>query len=231
MGILTSLQNHLLVVILAIVWSTTAAAQSFDVMLGGRILGILRYSDDGSNGTLRISLDNTPIGVFDGSFLGTSRRVRSEEGTVISQYLGESESSRKARRISVLLDREQVLDTVVSPLSERTNLSDPSRISVPVIDPVMALRELMSATGCPTVMHIYDGRRVVSLVPSGMSKNEGYLTCDMDYTVTDGPGHLSPLYITRVSTTLRYEISDGQQVLDLMSFQSGPLALRVQKNR
>ena len=37
------------------------------------------------------------------------------------------------------------------------------------------LKEITSATGCPEIMHIYDGRRVVTLATAGMSKKENLL--------------------------------------------------------
>lgn len=199
-------------------------------MLGARTLGTLSYIDDGNNGTLHLTLDNTPIGVFDGTFVGTSREVRSDQGIPIRQYLGESASSRKTRWISFLHHQGQVWDTVVSPLSERTDLSDPSLVSELVVDPVLAIKEIISANGCPETIHIYDGRRVVTLAPAGMSNEESLLTCDIDYTVTDGPRHLSPLYISQISGVLRYEISNGRQTLTQMEFQSGPFKLRIKNS-
>lgn len=203
-----------------------AMAGSYDVLLGGKSLGSLSYEGKGSSAALRTRLSSTPLGVFDGTFSASSKPVQSN-GTRLRQYLGESASSRKTRTISVLTDRGRVVETAISPKTELTDLSDPSRVGGRVIDPVTAFGQMVGAKGCPGAMRIYDGRRVVSLAPGGSAKAPGRLTCDMRYTVTAGPGHLSPLYISKVAVGLAYDTRGGRQVLSEMKFTSGVFSLRL----
>lgn len=207
------------------VGATMTNAQTFDVTLGGRSLGSLTYSNADGEAKLRTTLDNTPLGVFDGSFVGTSRRVQADQGATVRQYYSEGVSSRKTRKISVLMDQGRAIETVISPQSERTDLSNPQRITASVVDPVTALGLVISASGCPTSISIYDGRRVIALTPSGSTSQTDVLVCDMDYTVVSGPGHLSPLYIKDISAVLTYDLGASSQNLVNMRFSSGVFAL------
>lgn len=208
-----------------------AAAQTFDVTLGNRPLGNLTFSAKQNGATLRTTLDNTPLGVFNGTFVATSRRFRTDRGTTALQYVSESASSRKTRTISVLTERNQVVETAVTPQSERTAMSDPARVHGRVIDPVTAFGQMFSASGCPASTRIYDGRRVVALQVTGSTTEANSLTCELSYTVVAGPGHLSPLYISNVSVFLKYDTAGEGQKLSNMQFSSGPFSLSIKRRK
>lgn len=220
----------LLPVVLAFT-ATMAIAQSFDVSLGERLLGSLTFNAKKDGATLRTTLNSTPLGVFNGTFVGTSRRFKTDRGTTALQYVGESASSRKTRTISVLSERNRVVETVVAPQSERTPLSDPARVNAQMIDPVTAFGQMVSASGCPSSTHIYDGRRVVALQVTGSATEANTLTCDLRYTVVAGPGHLSPLYISNVSVVLKYNTAGEGQKLSNMQFSSGPFSLSIKRRK
>ncbi len=190
------------------VLGTPLAAESvtFSAALGDRTLGTLTWDGDGP--TLLSVLDNTPLGVGDGRFEATSRPVRTEAGEAVTQYIGRSDD----RVISVLLDTGRVRDTVVSPTGEATDLSDPARVPEDVLDPVEGFARLIDAVGCPAPLRLYDGRRVIEIETASQSTTGGTLTCQLDYRVTAGPGHLSPFRFTSLAVTLDYATAGGQSL-------------------
>lgn len=211
--------------LLCLGWATVAAAQTFDVRLGEQHLGTMTY---GAEGRMATVLDNTPLGVFDGRFDATSGLVRQEDGTRVRQYLGRSQSTRKTREISVLLREGQVVDVVINPLGERTDMSVVGAVTGGVVDPVAALGRLIAAQGCPGGFRIFDGRRVMQLSPTMADQGAAELICEMSYTVTDGPGHVSPLAIRSIDVSLTYDMS-AAQALRSMRFRSGPFVLTLER--
>ena len=197
--------------------ASTASAETFNLSLGGSSIGSMTF--DGS--TLRSSVTDSPMGVANGAFLASSRRVQQADGSVVTQYL--SEAPRKNRTISVLHDGGRAVDTTVSPSSDATALSDPAAVPAGVIDPVQALARMTSASSCPSGMSFYDGRRVITLSPSGASQDGTTQTCNMDYRVTAGPGHMSPLFIKKARMELTYTAGRLSQI----SIGSGPFTLYV----
>lgn len=181
-----------------------ALAESWQVVLGGRVLGDLEYSTSGGRKFLSSRLDNTPLGVFDGTFEARSGLATTEEGTVVTQYLSEGKSTRKHRAISVLLLNGRVQDILIRPESEETALSVPSAVPVPVQDPVEAFAVISASRDCPAPLRFHDGRRVVGIATQARRVIGGKLHCEMIYRVTDGPGHLSPLRFTSLDMVLIY---------------------------
>ena len=224
-----------LVLILGVIGMATAGwgqSQRYQVLLGGRALGALDYarsaSGAGASQTLSATFDNTPLGVFDGTFQGTSKPVRAEGGDVLLQYLGQSESSRKSRVISVLLDAARVMETVVSPEGERTPLSQAERVPAGVVDPVAAFGRLVGSAGCPEPFTMYDGRRVVEISTQASQREGGTLSCRMDYEVVAGPGHLSPLRFRSLDMELTYDMSGpGGAILREIDIKAGVFHLAV----
>ncbi|WP_226779569.1 DUF3108 domain-containing protein [Oceaniglobus trochenteri] len=196
-----------------------AAGETFRAMLGGRTLGTLDYAP----GLLRTTLDNTPLGVGDGVFEGRSRAARTEAGQRVLHYTGESRAPGESRRISVVLDKGRVIDTVISPASERTALSDPGKVPQGVLDPVEAFGRMIGAGGCPAAFRIYDGRRVIQVTPKSAGTEGGRTTCAMAYDVIAGPGHLSPFRFKSLNLGLVY---DGATLVEI-AVSTGPFALRL----
>lgn len=219
------------VLALIVVSTNMANAQTFDVALGSQPLGNLTFGGDSGDAMVRTTLNRTPLGVFNGTFVGISRPFQTDEGTIVRQYFSESIFPRKTRQISLLMDQGQVIETIVSPQSERTNISNPTEITGTVIDPVTALGLMVSASGCPAAFRIYDGRRVIVLAPTGSTSEKNTLECDMYYSVDAGPGHLSPLYIKEISVILNYDVAGGRQELMNMRFRSGIFSLVLTRQR
>ncbi len=190
-------------------------AETFSVQLAGRDLGQLVYLG-GASPTLQSTLDNTPLSLFNGTFSATSERTSAGQ-----QYRGISQSSRKNRDISVLFADGRAVDTVITPTSEMTALSDVAAVPVGVIDPVAAFGQFVSAKGCPAAFRFYDGRRAILLQPVAQAEIAGQLVCDMHYRVSDGPGHLSPLYIKSISVNLVYDLAGGQSLRKLVLSAAG----------
>jgi hypothetical protein len=188
--------------------------------LGGTVLGQLDYSQSGSESHLRSTLDNTPLGVFNGTYSGTS-----SGGT----FSSDSRSSRKSRQITFESVDGRVTTTTVTPPDERTDLSDPARVPEGVLDPVRAIGHLMRATGCPASVRFYDGRRVITLTPEAGTQDGGTLVCPVAYRVTDGPGHLSPLKIARASMELRYATGGSGQSLQQIRVSAGVFTVTLDR--
>lgn len=183
-----------------------ARADSYSVNLGGRVLGVLTYDMQGAVAAMRSTLDNTPLGVFNGTFQGQS---------TAGQFRSLSQSSRKTREISFRSDNGRVMEVSVAPQDERTELSDPARVPAGVIDPVTTLGRFIGASGCPDAFRTYDGRRAILVQPVRGTQTDSELVCEMSYRVTHGPGHLSPLYIKSISVTLTYDMATGQSLREM----------------
>jgi hypothetical protein len=213
-----------LLVICALVPGAPAQAETFRVTLGGTVLGQLSYAADGGDSSLRSTLDNTPMGVFNGSFTGTSAGT-----AATSSFTGDSRSSRKQRVVHVEIAKGRALRTDVAPPDELTALSDPARVPADVMDPVQVLGALIRADGCPAAMRLYDGRRVVALTPAPQQLSDDTLLCTLSYKVIAGPGHLSPLRISSATMALRYGTEGGQQNLQHIKISSGIFGLSLDR--
>ncbi len=203
-----------------------AGAETFNVSLGGKSLGTLSYAKKGKTSTLTSILSNTPLGVFNGNFQGSS--VGSLNS---STFIGTSKSSRKQRVVNVEISKGKPISTTVTPAKEQTDQSNVAQVQHGVIDPIRAISQLITAKDCPPPMRLYDGRRVVSLAPSSRQHSSTALTCDVNYQVIAGPGHLSPLRISSAKMRLSYDLTGAQQSLRQIKISSGifSLSLTLQK--
>jgi len=205
----------------AVLLAAPAAAQTFDVVLGGKTLGQLTYAASGDRSTVTSTLNNTPMNVFNGGFSGTSTG-----SAATSSFVGDSRSSRKQRLVRVEISQGRATGTTITPQDEVTELSDVARVPAGVRDPVRGIGALIGAQGCPAAMRLYDGRRVIALRPTGRTTQGGTLTCTMGYKVIAGPGHLSPLRISSAKMTLSYDTASGQS-LQQIRISSGVFSLTL----
>jgi hypothetical protein len=210
---------RLIATITALVLASPLAAQTFDVKLGGKTLGTLEYSEKGRDATLQSTLDSTPMGVFNGTFTGSS----SAKG----QFIGDSKSSRKQRIVTVDITQGRATGVEIIPANEMTDLSDASRVPAGVSDPVQIIGAFIGATGCPPSTRMYDGRRVVTLTPQAGKEDGASLTCPVSYKVVAGPGHLSPLGISNAKMELLYDMSGEAQTLKEIKVSSGVFRLKL----
>jgi len=203
----------------ATLMASPIAAQTFDVVLGGKKLGSLKLVTGGGTQTLTSNLASTPMGVFNGTFKGTSAN---------GVFTGDSRSSRKTRLVKVAIVNGRPASVDITPEAERTPLSEPAKVDKKVTDPVRAIAGLVEAQGCPEATTFYDGRRVVRLTPMGRNESGTTLICDMSYTVIQGPGHLSPLKIANAKMQLSYDTAGGQS-LQQMRISSGIFRLNLNR--
>lgn len=204
----------------AMICANVAYAQDFSVSLGGKSLGQLGYSAQGQSAKLTSTLNQTPMGVFNGTFTGTSKS---------NTFTGVSKSSRKQRRVVVDYSGGRPIKVEITPAEERTDLSDPNQAKGAVLDPVRAVEQLLGAKGCPAALRIYDGRRVVSMTPTDETQTPQTLSCHMSYKVVQGPGHLSPLRISSAKMHLQYGIAGGKQTLQQIKVSSGVFGLTLDR--
>ncbi|MEP1793020.1 hypothetical protein [Parasphingorhabdus sp.] len=204
----------------------TAHAQEFTVLLGKKNLGSLTFSQSGTTARLHSTLNQTPMGVFNGTFKGTSAG-----NAKTATFTGDSKSSRKQRHVVVDHKNARPVSVDISPQKERTELSDPSRVTGPTLDPVRAIAHLISARGCPAAVRLYDGRRVIAITPTQQTQAADHLTCAMRYKVTQGPGHLSPLRISSAKMQLRYATSGTKQILQQIKISSGVFGLSLNRKK
>ncbi|KIQ70801.1 hypothetical protein [Wenxinia marina] len=117
-----------------------ARAETFDVLLGDRLIGTMESRAD----LLRTVLDNTPFGIADGETVATLGRVQADDGAVVSQYYFRNDE----RTVSVLFaDDGSVRQTEILPQSEATEMSDPARYPADVRDPVGVVHGMVTAGG------------------------------------------------------------------------------------
>ncbi|AXI45292.1 hypothetical protein C1J03_04115 [Sulfitobacter sp. SK012] len=213
----------LLSILLVLGLAGPASAETFRVLLGDRQLGTLTYTD-GPTRRLDTTLDNTPLNVFNGKFTGSSRPTDASR-----TFIGISKSTRKSRTVTVQIAEGRASSTLIEPSSEQTELSDPAVVPVGIIDPVSAIGRLLTAQGCPETIRIYDGRRVITLTPTRSKIQDETLTCTIKYTVTDGPGHLSPLRISNATMRLTYAGYSTVQDLRQIALKSGIFGLTLDR--
>jgi len=217
--------TRLALLCVAVLTAPAALADTYRVILGHKTLGHLDYKTNGNAATLRSTLDNTPLGVFNGTFHGSSTG-----NAATSTFTGESRSSRKSRTVIVDIANGRAKSTRITPQKEQTELSDVSLVPAGARDPVRAMGALFRAQGCPKAMRMYDGRRYVTLTPDGQSRDGATLTCNLRYAVTKGPGHLSPLDISSAKMQLSYDTAGDQQNLRELAVSSGPFRLRLTRD-
>lgn len=163
-----------------------AEPQTFAMRLAGRQIGTLVFDGTGSNATVRSVMDNTPLGVADGTFDAATR----QQGGQVT-YQGRNRG-KKSRDIAVTWQSGQVAGVTITPDKEVTDLSDPAKVPGGTLSPTEVFGALANATTCPAAMAMYDGRRVIDMGTSRRSRQGDSETCEMFYRVTLGPGHLSP---------------------------------------
>ena len=208
----------------ALVLATSAHAQNFTVSLAGKTLGTLAYSKKGSITTLKSTLDQTPMGVFNGTFVGVSKGSWPK-----TTFTGDSKSSRKQRRVIVKFKGGRAQSVDITPIEELTELSDPMHASANVFDPVRVVAALINSKGCPTTLPMYDGRREVRITPEMKELSGDTLTCRMSYKVIKGPGHLSPLGISSAKMMMTYDKTGGGQKLRQIKISSGVFRLSLDR--
>jgi hypothetical protein len=175
-----------------------AQSQSFALMLGTRQLGTLTFDGRGANTHLLSSLDNTPLGVADGTFEATSRA----SGDTV-EYLGQNRGS-KNRDIAITRKGVAVGAVTVTPAGEMTDLSDAAKVPAGTLTTAEVFGVLANGKTCPNPVAMYDGRRVVQMTTTAMDAKGDTVTCQMSYRVTAGKGHLSPFNFKSLGMTAIY---------------------------
>ena len=163
-----------------------AEMQTYSMTLGARQIGTLVFESAGRNARLLSRMDNTPLGVADGSFEAVTRAQGSQ---VV--YFGKSRGS-KVRDISVTWQAQMVTAVAVTPTREETVMTNAEKVPVGVISPTEGFAVLATGNSCPQPMMVYDGRRVVLMATTSAAQDGDLVTCEMSYRVIMGPGHLSP---------------------------------------
>ena len=183
-----------------------AQSQTYAMMLGSRQLGTLDFDGSGQNVHLLSRLDNTPLGVADGTFEATARAA----GDGI-EYLGQNRGS-KTRDIAITRQGAAVGTVAVSPAEDETDLSDPARVPAGTLTPAEVFGVLANGKTCPNPMAMYDGRRVVELATTAMDAVGDTVTCTMSYRVVAGKGHLSPFNFKSLAMQAIYQSGALAQV-------------------
>lgn len=186
---------------------TLAEERAFDVSMGGQKLGQVIYSgqpDGREPAQIRAVFNNTPLGVFNGSYEASSRPAGNTDEVI---YRGNSKSNGKTRDVSVTTNgKGRVLAVEIFPEKDRTAFSDLANVTVEgLLNPVLTFDRLTSGTSCPKAFKIYDARRIIQVTPRASEKVEDVLTCLLDYKVIAGPGHLSPFRFTSLKLKLTYD--------------------------
>lgn len=175
-----------------------ADQKTFKTMLGNRQLGTLTFMVNGDITKLLSTLDNTPLGVADGSFEAVTEMAGGQVN-----YRGESQGSR-TRTIEITRNANAVTAVKVSPESEKTGLSIIANVPSGVISPTEAFARMLTQGTCPSPMVVYDGRRVVQIGTTAMTEDAGWVECDLSYSVLLGPGHLSPFRFRSIDMSMTY---------------------------
>ncbi len=71
--------------------------------------------------------------------------------------------------------------------------------------------------------------QISKAIALGEDRAEETLTCNMDYRVIAGPGHLSPLKVRKARMSLTYDLGDGEQRLTMISIKSGAFGITLNR--
>lgn len=200
----------------------SADQDTFEVSLAGNRLGRMTHAVSGETRDVTLLLDSTPLGVFDGSYAG-----RTVTSGALSRHSGRTRSTRKSRDVSMRIEAGRLREVTLTPEAEQTAFTAPAAVSGIVSDPVSAFGQLMETSACPDDVRIYDGRRVALLSLEGQSRDGTRVTCQSSYVVTEGPGYLEPLGISRLSVDLLYETAADVWQLEKIGARSGPFRLNL----
>ena len=212
---MAKLAAYLLLALLA--GPAQAADQTYKVYLGGLQLCWLRYSGPPNDAHISSLFDKTPLGVFDGTYEANSQ---ARSGGAV--YRGKSTSSNKNREVEILRDKNgKVTQTTISPEKDQTEYSNPAAVPSGVLDPVAGFGKFLAQSGCPDAFMLYDGRRVIEVTPKSTKVSGEVKTCVMDYNVVLGKGHLSPLYIKRITVTTEFDAKIAQVGPSVLRLRSG----------
>ncbi len=190
----------------------TAQTQTFAMTLGDRQLGTLTFAGNGTATELLSQLDNTPLGVADGTFSAASQ---ASDGDTVS-YRSESRGG-KTRDITVARASGVVTAVSVTPVDEGTELSDPASVPANTQSPAEVFGVLANGTTCPDPLMMYDGRRVVEMATTAMAQTGDTVACDISYRVVLGKGHLSPFNFKSLAVKAFYT----QGALSQMTVRAG----------
>ncbi|WP_152465444.1 hypothetical protein [Sulfitobacter sp. THAF37] len=179
---------------------------TYAMALGSRQIGSVSYDGGPRAGRLLAVMDNTPLGVADGSFEAVTR---AQAGTVI--YESRSRGS-KQREIVVKRAGGRVTEVTVIPPDEATDLSDVAQVPRGVMSLTEAFAAMALGRDCPDPMTVYDGRRVVRIATAARSDSGSEVSCKMSYRVVQGPGHLSPFRFRSLGMELTYATSALQRI-------------------
>ena len=183
-----------------------AQSQTYALMLGNRQLGTLGVEGSGSNIRLLSRLDNTPLGVADGTFEATAQG----NGETVS-YTSQNRGS-KTRDIAMTRQGGTVVSVSITPADDMTDVSLPAQVPAGTLTPAEVFGVLANGMTCPNPMAMYDGRRVVQLATTAMDTAGDTVTCTLSYRVLAGKGHLSPFNFKSLSMTAIYRSGALAQV-------------------
>jgi len=203
--------------------ATSAAAQTvFDVKLGAKTLGTLSYATSGSSARMITTLNNTPLGVFNGTMDAVSKPDSGRR-----TFKAKTGAENKDRTVTVSHKAGRALETVVEPAVQMTPLSDPSKVPAGIVDPVQAFGQILAAPDCPARITLYDGRRAMTVSLVAAAVEDGLQTCKMSYRVIAGPPHLTPLNVAKAKMNLIYTANDKPRQLTRIELSHSVFRLKL----
>ena len=97
----------------------------------------------------------------------------------------------KQRDVTIAFQDRHPVSVTLTPLRDHTALSDPAKISGPIMDSVSYVYQLFHAKGgdCPVARALYDGRRRVLVRFEAPVPEANGLLCNGSYRIIEGPDH------------------------------------------
>jgi hypothetical protein len=202
----------------------SAMAQTYDLVLGQRVLGWVKFTESQASNTLNLfaEFNNTPMGVMDGTFEASQKPFQADDGTMGTKYQRTSMSSKSRRVLTVLFEGGRPTSQWAEPPYRKAVGLSASEIPVATGDLLDAFTRVYHAQDCPGSFEMYEGHRLVRLTPQSRVERDGKLFCDMNYFVVLGPGHLAPFRFRSFDLTLVYAMLDeGQNTLARVDLRIG----------
>ena len=207
---------------------------TYDIRAGGFRFGELSVAWEPGETAYGVEVTASARGLFGlltrARYSGRSEGAMDGRRPVPALFTARSKRIFKAREAEVRFSDGVPAKVIMRPERDRTFMSEPSRVSAPVIDPLTYLGQVTRrvAPECPPRQALYDGRRQTSIGFGPAEGGAGGFTCKGAYEIVQGPSHSLQPRARRFGLELRYAPrKDGGFRLVRVLFLSGGSEVRL----
>lgn len=167
----------------------------FDVHVAGIRFGEMAVTETITGARYRVDVQAEAQGflglIIRSQYDGDAEGLLNARGMTSTHFYARSQRVFKDRRTDIAYLGGVPATVSITPDRERTDWSDPARVTSARLDPLSYLRALLApgAGACPAAIPLYDGRRQTRVSFGSPSQSDNGITCTGQYEITDGPDH------------------------------------------